>query len=429
MSKTTVGLVIVASLTLAAGVIGATSVTEKPTVPVIRISVEMIQLDAVVTDKKGRHVTNLSPADFEVRQDGKVQSISRLAYYNTAPSQTPQAAPADAPTAPGTAQATPLAAEAPQSAPLTVVFVIDDLGLGPDGFVQMRRAMRNAVKQLSPTDRVAIVSTAKGFSSLAPTTDRKANLTAVEELRRKPWSRGELANMGSPQSTFFYLQHGNTRYDGGAYDDWDNRLVLQSLGVIKMTIKALQPLPGRKALLLVSEGFSGLSSLGGSQIHDIYWPLDRLYGDADDIQGAIKRLADFSARAAVVIHAVDPRGLLTTGISASDSVPDATAPGRLAQIGLSRSLYLQHSQSTLENLTDETGGLAVLNTNDVSGAVSKIMSDLSGYYLIGYEPGPQTFTSGLFHDVDVKVKRPDLKVRTRKGFYAVTDDQVAGALR
>ena len=130
-----------------------------------------------------------------------------------------------------------------------------------------------------------------------------------------------------------------------------------------------------------------------------------------------------------MIHAVDPRGLLTTGISASDSVPDANTPGRLAQIGVSRSLYLRHDQSTLENLTDETGGLAMFNTNDVSGAVSTIMSDLSGYYLIGYEPGPQTFTSGLFHDVDVKVKRPDLKVRTRKGFYAVTDDQVAGALR
>ena len=427
MRKSTVGLIVLGSLALA-GVIGAASLTEKPAVPVIRISVEMIRLDAVVTDKKGRHVTDLSPTDFEVRQDGKVQPVSSLVYYRTTADPAPKAG-TTVPAAAPAVGAPSVAAEATQLAPLTVVFVVDDLGLGTDSFVQMRRALKHTIQHLAPTDRVAFVSTAKGFSSLTPTTDRKANLAAVDALRRTPWTRDDLAMLGTPESTFFRLQNSGTRYDGGTFDDWNSRLALQSLAVIKMTIKELKPLPGRKAVLLMSEGFSGLTSLGGSQVHDIYWPLDRLYGDADDVLGAVKRLADFSARAAVVIHAIDPRGLVTAGISASDSVPDATTPGRLADLGLSRRIVLQHSQATLEQLADETGGLAVLNTNDTSGAVSSILGDLSGYYLIGYEPGPQTFTSGIFHDVDVKVKRPGLKVRTRKGFYAVTDDQVAGALR
>jgi hypothetical protein len=64
----------------------------------------------------------------------------------------------------------------------------------------------------------------------------------------------------------------------------------------------------------------------------------------------------------------------------------------------------------------------------MSGAVSSILADLSGYYLIGYEPAKGTFGGKSFHSIDIKVKRPGLKVRTRQGFYAVTDEQVAAAL-
>jgi VWFA-related protein len=402
---------------------GATSRTDTPSPPVIRISVEMIRLDAVVTDKKGRHVTDLRPEDFEVFQDGQPRRISTLTYVT-----------AGAPTAPGAA--TPKPAEAASAAtseeeaphpPRTIVFVVDDLGLGPHSFDRVRRSLKWAVEHLEPTDQVAVVTTAR-FGGLHPTTDRQANLAEVAALRRTPWTRDQLPLFASSESTFFYLQHGTSRFDGGSIDDWNTRLALQSIAVVKETIKALQPLPGRKALLLISEGFSGLTSLNGSQVHDIYWPLDRLYGDADDVLGAWKRLGDFATRASVVVHAVDPRGLVTAGINAADSVPNANEPGRLADVGLSRRLYLQNSQASLEYLTDETGGLALLDQNDLAGAFSSILADLSGYYLIGYEPGPQTFDDGGFHDFDVKVRRPGLKVRTRKGFYAVTDEEVKAVL-
>jgi VWFA-related protein len=181
-------------------------------------------------------------------------------------------------------------------------------------------------------------------------------------------------------------------------------------------------------MLLVSEGFSGLSSLGGSQIHDIYWPLDRLYGDSDDVLGAWRRLADFAARASVVIHAIDPRGLVTGGLNAEHRIPDATAPGRLAEAGLASRVALYHSQGTLQQLADATGGLALLDRNDMGSAVLSILEDLAGYYLIGYEPSSETFEGGGYHDVDVRVKRPGLKVRSRSGFFAVTDEQVAAKL-
>ena len=68
----------------------------------------------------------------------------------------------------------------------------------------------------------------------------------------------------------------------------------------------------------------------------------------------------------------------------------------------------------------ETGGFAVVNANDLPGALNRIAGDLRGYYLIGFQPDADTFSSdGRFRKIRIKVKRPGLKVRTRAGFYGV----------
>ncbi len=407
---------------------GASREEAKPSPPVIRISTELVQLDAVVTDKKGHHVTDLQPGDFEVFQDGRPQQISRLSYVRTA---APAAATVRPAQASGIAPSAPTSVEArTEIAPRTIVFVVDDLGMNdlgssPGSFMRTRRAVKHVVESLDPADRAEVVTTTHGFQQLQPTTDRKALLAAVEGLRRTAWTRDELRPLLFSQATFYQL----FRYDGARFDDWNSRLALQSLAVVKQTVKELKPLPGRKALLLVSEGFLEGSSLATTQLHYVYWPLDALYGDAIDVIGTIRRLGDFAARSGVVIDVVDPRGLVTGGLNAEQSVPYATTPGVLGDVGLATRLGIQHSQAWLQYLADETGGLAMLNTNDISGAMSEVVSDLSGYYLIGYQPASGTFSGAGFHHVTVKVKQPGLKVRSRKGFFAVTDEQVAAAMK
>jgi VWFA-related protein len=80
-------------------------------------------------------------------------------------------------------------------------------------------------------------------------------------------------------------------------------------------------------------------------------------------------------------------------------------------------------------LADRTGGLTVLNRNDLVGGLGEILNDQRGYYLIGYEPSAATFDkdSGKprFHKVKVGVSRPGLKVRSRAGFYGISDAEVA----
>ena len=73
-----------------------------------------------------------------------------------------------------------------------------------------------------------------------------------------------------------------------------------------------------------------------------------------------------------------------------------------------------------------TGGLAVANRNDAGEGVSRILSGSRAYYLVGYEPDRSTFGGERprFHSLEVRVKRPGLKVRSRKGFFGVSDDEL-----
>jgi VWFA-related protein len=85
------------------------------------------------------------------------------------------------------------------------------------------------------------------------------------------------------------------------------------------------------------------------------------------------------------------------------------------------------SQGSLARLAEWTGGLSVLNTNDLSSGVARILADSRGHYLVGYEPAPETFARGRprFHRLEVRVKRPGVKVRSRKGFFGLSDAEVS----
>jgi len=84
------------------------------------------------------------------------------------------------------------------------------------------------------------------------------------------------------------------------------------------------------------------------------------------------------------------------------------------------------SQQGLNYLAQQTGGFLVKNNNDISGAVRRVLND-EGYYLIGYRPDEATFkadgSGNRFHNLKLKVKRPGLRVRTRTGFYGVSESE------
>ena len=81
---------------------------------------------------------------------------------------------------------------------------------------------------------------------------------------------------------------------------------------------------------------------------------------------------------------------------------------------------------TLRVLADNTDGRAIVNRNDLATGMKQIMRDASGYYLLGYT-STATPTDGKYNTIDVKVKRPGVEVRARKGYWAYTAEDVARA--
>jgi VWFA-related protein len=138
-----------------------------PPEPVIRISVNLVQVDAVVTDSSGRQVTNLTAVDFEIFEDGRPQKITACSYVRTGPPDTvssPSASRRD-PHAPPA----PAMRLTPEQVRRTVVLMVDDLGLSFESAGRVRSALRKYVDtQMQAGELVAIVRTRGGHSSIRP---------------------------------------------------------------------------------------------------------------------------------------------------------------------------------------------------------------------------------------------------------------------
>ncbi len=160
----------------------------------------------------------------------------------------------------------------------------------------------------------------------------------------------------------------------------------------------------RKALIYVSEGVD----------YNINDPINNTY--ASDILESVKEAISAATRANVNVYSVDPRGLTNMGDEELQiaSLPDDPSVG-LGPESLREELRL--SQDSLRVIADETGGFAAVNSNDFKKAFDRIVTENSSYYVLGYYPSNDR-RDGKFRKIDVKVNRPGVEVRFRKGYVA-----------
>ena len=353
--------------------------------PVFRLSVSLVQVDAVVTDRKGRHVTTLGPADFLVFQDGKPQPVTAVAYMRTDEQyfdQTGAPEPVIVPTS-------------PRDARRVIGVVIDDSRMTFESIYRTRSALRRFVDgSLQPDDLVTMVTTSGARGTTWPLTFSRPELrAAVNRLRFSLWNASAAGALDPIENTFQLLPTPDERFR-------EEQFAVNALNRIADVIAGVRELPGRKTVLLVSEGFS-LSGFSDWRVRE-----------------ALNQLVDRANRAGVVIYAVDPRGLVFTGFSAADS----GNPMAMADISSRRQDALWQTQDGLRYVADQTGGFAVVNANDMPGAFRRVMDDQRGYYLVGFQPSDDTFTDRRFRRVKVKVTAKGLRVRTRAGFYGIATE-------
>jgi VWFA-related protein len=140
-----------------------------------------------------------------------------------------------------------------------------------------------------------------------------------------------------------------------------------------------------------------------------------------DNQVQLRRTVDRANRANVSLYAVDMRGLqaLVPGGDASTG----SLRGTSAFSGAStRNQFdrLAQSQDTLTTIAEDTGGRAFFDTNNFTGVFDRVVKDTSAYYVLGYS-STNAARDGRFRRITVKLKRSDLTLDYRSGYYAVRD--------
>jgi VWFA-related protein len=394
-------------------------------VDVVRITTNLVQVDAVVTDKNGKVVTDLKSEELEIFEDGRKQKITHFSY-NVAEAPAPER-PALTVVADKNAPPVPPTRLKPEDIRRTIAIVVDDLGLSFESTYYVRRALKKFVdEQMQPGDLVAIIRTGGGMGALQQfTADKRQLYAAIERVKWNALGRGGV-------SAFAAMLPPTPGASGAEIDALteeqnqarDETFSVGTLGAISYVVRGLKELPGRKSILLVSDGFKISSLEDPTQTNQS--PLSR-FPRNNLAANKLSRLLDEANRASVVIYTMNATGLQTMGLTAADDASGRSSDEVEQQLGKRRTAAFEN-QEGLDVLARETGGIAIHNTNDLSRGIRRVLEDQKGFYLIGYRPDSSTFDprSGrrTFHKLSLKVTRPGkFNVRMRNGFFGVSDEE------
>jgi VWFA-related protein len=383
-----------------------------PQTPTFRVQVDYVEVDVLVTDQQGRFVRDLKKEDFQVSEDGKPQSITAFSLVDIPVERAERPLFANQPIEPDVkTNAQPFDGR-------IYILVLDDLHVQPLHTVMVRRAARRFIEEkLGANDLMAVIHVqGKSEDSQEFTTSKRLLLTAVDKFVGKAERPATLERYQQ------YLNTASSRQSGDPVNDpiemkrgFDARATLDELQQVADWFGSVRG--RRKTILLVSEGID-------YDIEDVFNKRD-----ATMIMDRTRDLIRSATRSNVSIYAIDPRGLTDqgdlsielNGLAAGGDGDPALAG--LGTRGLANELRLQHN--SLRTFAEETGGFAVVNTNGFAGAYDRIVQENSSYYVLAYYP-PNPKRDGRFHNIQVRVTRPGLTVRSRKGYAAPSGRNASG---
>ena len=384
---------------------------------VVKITTSLIQIDVTVTDKSGKIITDLKRDEIEIYENGQKQDISNFSFISNVRER------AEKGKAVTPAVTLPPSAVKPENVRRTIALVVDDLTLSFESTYFVRRALKKFVdEQMQEGDLIAIIRTGAGIGALQQfTTDRRQLYAAIEKVK---WNSSGSGNIGAFAPLQAVVDTGAPESEPGPGErtaeglERENNDFRQSvfatgtLGAVNYVVRGMADLPGRKSVMLLSDGFKLFTKDAGGFV------------DSDRVLDSLRRLIDQANRASVVVYTMDARGLQTTGITAADNTSGRSAE-QIQQAASDRNAELRDTQDGLRYLARETGGISIVNSNDLSGGIRRILDDQS-YYLIGYEPDTETFDpkKRRFNKLDVRVTRPGTRVRYRSGFFGISDEKM-----
>jgi VWFA-related protein len=372
--------------------------------PTFKAQVEYVEVDAVVTDQQGQFVRNLKKDDFQVFEDGKPQNISTFSVVDIPIERADRPLFAARPIEPDVQSN-----ERPFDGRVYVM-ILDDLHVDALRTQRVRQSARQFIERnLGANDLMAVIFTGgRAADSQEFTSNKRLLLNAVDKFMGR---KLQSVTLSKNQQYFRQLDGPDAGARVDDPDDMERGHNAQSmLSTLRQVAEWFGGVHGRrKTMLLFSEGID-------YDLSDIIRSYDAPPSSASSIMSDIRDTLGMTARSNVSIYAVDPRGLASVaddaiGVSSFADQNDSTAGIGLASLGND----LRMSQDSLRQLSEESGGFAAVNRNDTAAVFDRIVRDNSSYYVLAYYP-PTNKTDGKFHRIEVKVNRPGLTVRSRRGY-------------
>ena len=396
---------------------------------VVRVNTELVQTDVMVFDKDGKFVSGLKPEQFELLVEGQPQPITFFESVVTGSRNETGALRA----AGGKKPLQPVADDTKEPVSergRTVLFFINDLFLEPGSLARMHKTITNFIdRMMGPNDQVAITSASGQIGFLQQLTNNPIVLrAALDRLKfvpggatdgQRPYMSPYAAYLiverrdgprgsSSPGSLFEYFVQQTIKETlvppeiaGPLVESRAQTILRGSDAAVKTSLSSLvnlmtstAKLPGRKLVFFISDGF--VPNFTGS-----------------DFTAMMSRATGAANRSSVVIYTLDARGLST------DSSLDASSRGfdPYGTLQSRMSGERTFSQEALHALAADTGGRALLNSNDLTGGIARALDETSRYYLLAWRPANDAQRASNFSKIKVTIAgQPDLKVQLRRGY-------------
>jgi VWFA-related protein len=385
--------------------------------PVFRAGVNFVRVDVIVNDNKGEPVTNLTQTDFEVLEDGKPQTIEQFRLIRV-----------DGNPRPGEPPPRELRNRIDEEIEISkddvrlFVLFLDDYHVRLGNSISVKEPLTRFVQtQIRPNDVVGIMYPLTPLDGITFTRNPATVISAIERFEGRKFDY-------RPRNLF---EEQYARAPSEIVEQIRNQVVMTALRGLSTRLGGLRE--GRKAIIYVSEGLTAMlppqlrvadASLGplgnpgprspmtgeNSQREETasFFAQSDLYSQMRDVFTAANRNN-------AAIYSLDPRGLTPFEFG----IDEAVGPNQDRRT-------LQMTQDTLRSLSDETDGRAIVNRNDLLPGLAQVVRDSSFYYLLGYN-STLAPSDGKFHEISVRLKRRGLDVRARKGYWALTAEEIVRA--
>src|SRR5687768_6552990 len=340
--------------------------------PTFRTGVNIVRVDTIVTDRRGDPVTDLTAADFEIVEGGKAQVIEQFRLVQADGQSDP-----DDPPVRIIRNRDDEEMETRREDVRIFAILLADYQVCWERSIPVREELTRFVRtQLGPRDLVAVMHPLTSVRTLTFTYDHEE---VIREIRQFTGRKGDY----TPRNAVEEEQWNRARGGTGTIDAIRDAVVRDALTALAVRVGSMRD--GRKSIVFVSEGFRG--SFGSMALQ-------------------LREVTKDANRHNASIYPFDARGFASGFGSGSAARPGCPRGG---------------SRESLRDLADDTDGRAIVETNKLAEGLAQIVRDSSAYYLIGYTP-LASHRDGKFHPISVRVRRPGVDVRARKGYWAPTLD-------